>query len=134
MRIDSAAAQAAPAPRRGKTDEAAAAATVSPPPTKPGKGAEHRSDVATVRQSVNHPDERATIVLPDLTAPRQGQCFAMAVATYQAVVAELAPPPAPTLPVVPPPTDEMPVVTPPLPLETTPVETPTVDATPVASA
>lgn len=103
---------------------------MSPPATKPVK-AVHRSDVATVRHWVNHPDERATIVLPDLTAPRQGQCYTKAVATYQAVVAQLAPPPtpdpAPRNPTggrkpgraPPSPLDESRIETPPPPLETT---------------
>ena len=76
------------------------------------QGAEHRSDVATLRQWVNHPDRRDAIALPDLAADHHGQGFAKAVAAYQAVVAATAPPAAD--PVVAPPVDGVPVVAPPV--------------------
>jgi 5'-nucleotidase len=106
MRIDTRAAAHTPAPRTppaepSTTPSAAAptpAPTTTPAPAAPpahGKGAEHRSDVATLRQWLNHPDRRDGITLPDLTVPAShGHGFANAVAAYQAVLAELVPPTA----------------------------------------
>jgi hypothetical protein len=114
------AAPAAPAPAPAPAPAAAPPTEGSAPATH-GRGAEHRSDVATLRQWVNHPELRSSITLPDLEAPHKGQGFAKAVEAYQAVIAATAPPAPPTDetpvvtdPVVPPPTDETPVVTDPV--------------------
>jgi len=110
MRIDSAAPAAhTPPPRRSKAEEAAAPPAAPAPAaeagrTSHGRGAEHRSDVATVLQWINHPDLRESLVLPDLQATHNGKGFANAVAAYQAVLAELTPP-VTEEPVPPEPTD-----------------------------
>lgn len=136
MRIESAAFPAAPTPHRSSKPEqvttttpapASSSAAASPPvatPSKHGNGAEHRSDVATLRQWVNHPDQRAAIVLPDLTSTPRGHGFATAVAAYQAALAELAPPPAPPAAETPPvaPVAQKPVVETPPAVDTPPVE------------
>ena len=84
-------------------------------------GHSHRSDVATLRQWINHPDLRAELTLPDLAAEHKGNGFQKAVAAYQAAAVTGTPTP---------PADPAPVVTDPAPVETgtTPVET---DAAPV---
>jgi hypothetical protein len=107
MRIDSRAVPHTPTPRTPPAEPAspsapaaaapapASATTPAPAPAAHGKGAEHRSDVATLRQWLNHPDRRDGITLPDLTVPAShGHGFANAVAAYQAVLAELVPPTA----------------------------------------
>lgn len=72
-------------------------------------GHSHRSDVAALRQWINHPDLRAELTLPDLGAEHQGNGFRKAVAAYQAAAAIANPtPPADPAPVV---TDPAPVVT-----------------------
>ena len=53
----------------------------------------HRSDVAALRQWINHPDLRDALGLPDLTGEHQGNGFAKAVEAYQSV-APVADPPA----------------------------------------
>jgi hypothetical protein len=78
----------------------------------------HRSDVAALRQWINHPDLRAEVPVPDLTAEHKGNGFQKAVAAYQAAAATAAPtPPADPAPVV---TDPAPVVTDPAPVVTDP--------------
>lgn len=114
MRIDIALPPSAAAPARRSRAEAAdgppapGAPTEDSAPASRGRGADHRSEVATLRQWVNHPELRASTELPDLEGSHPGQGFAKAVAAYQAVVAETAPP------AVTPPVDETPVVTPPV--------------------
>jgi hypothetical protein len=96
----------------------------SPPPTEPEASAEtakphglvraadhsHRSDVAALRQWINHPDLRSELALPDLTAEHKGNGFAKAVAAYEAAVASATPPPATDAP---PATDPPPASDPP---------------------
>lgn len=135
MRIDSPAPHATHAPRQraaAATDTTTTPAP-APAPTTPrsadaatkGRGAEHRSDVATLRQWVNHPDRRDAMTLPDVNATdHRGQGFAKAVEAYRAVLAELpAPPAAP--PVTDPVTDPVTVIVPP------PAAPPVTDTVPV---
>jgi hypothetical protein len=51
----------------------------------------HRSDVAALRQWINHPDLRSELSLPDLTTEHKGRGFEKAVAAYEAATA--TPPP-----------------------------------------
>ena len=95
----------------------------------------HRSDVAALRQWINHPDLRAELPVPDLTAEHKGNGFQKAVAAYQAAAATGTPTPsADPAPVV---TDPAPVVTDPAPIVTDPVEPGTApvetDAAPIIS-
>ena len=77
----------------------------------------HRSEVAALRQWINHPDLRAELTLPDLAAEHKGNGFQKAVAAYQAAVAIASPTPsADPAPV----TDPAPVVTDPAPVVTDP--------------
>lgn len=77
----------------------------------------HRSDVATLRQWITHPELRSELTLPDLAAEHKGNGFQKAVAAYQAAVAIANPtPPADPAPV----TDPAPVVTDPAPVVTDP--------------
>ena len=50
-------------------------------------GHSHRSDVAALRQWINHPELRADLALPDLTAEHHGNGFQQAVAAYEAATA-----------------------------------------------
>jgi hypothetical protein len=127
---------AAPQP----AEVAGPAAADAPAEAKPhglvrAAGHSHRSDVAALRQWINHPDLRAELPVPDLTAEHKGNGFQKAVAAYQAAVAIGTPtPPADPAPVVTDPapvvTDPAPVVIDPAPVESgaAPVET---DAAPV---
>lgn len=126
MRIDAPAPHATPAPRQRAAAAPVEAAPPEPPRTAPkGKGAEHRSDVATLRQWVNHPDRRDAMTLPDVDASgRRGQGFAKAVEAYRSVLAELPPPPA-APPVTDPVTDPVTVTVPP------PAAPPVTDPAPV---
>jgi hypothetical protein len=107
--------EATPAPAPAPATTTTEALETAPVTTSRGRGAEHRSDVATLRQWVNHPERRDSIALPDLTtAAPHGQGFAKAVAAYQAVLAELAPqvtegPPVDPAPVDPAPLDPTPL-------------------------
>lgn len=47
----------------------------------------HRSDVAALRQWINHPDLRSELALPDLTGEHKGNGFQTAVAAYKAIIA-----------------------------------------------
>ncbi len=108
--------------------EADAPAEVKPHGLVRAAAHSHRSDVAALRQWVNHPDLRAELTVPDLTAVHKGNGFQKAVAAYQAAAAIGTPTtPADPAPVV---TDPAPVVTDPAPVEggAAPVET---DAAPV---
>lgn len=60
------------------------------------RAAEHsnRTDVAALRQWINHPELRADLALPDLTAPARGKGFERAVAAYTAAAGDGTPPPA----------------------------------------
>jgi hypothetical protein len=53
----------------------------------------HRSDVAALRQWINHPDLRSELSLPDLTTEHNGRGFEKAVAAYEAATATAIPPP-----------------------------------------
>ena len=107
----------------GRPDAAAPAETAPPPapvttpepevseaPAESGKAhglvraAEHshRSDVAALRQWINHPDLRSDLTLPDLSTEHKGRGFEKAVAAYEAAMGSAAAPPA---------TDSTPVVT-----------------------
>jgi len=124
MRIDSSPATHTHTPpvRRARTEQTEPTAAPAPAASpKPGRGAEHRSDVATLRQWVNHPERRDAIALPDLEATGGSKGFANALAAYRSVLAELAPPPAPPAPVV------DPVVDPTVDPVVNPVVDPTVD-------
>jgi hypothetical protein len=91
-------------------------------------GHSHRSDVAALRQWINHPDLREDLTVPDVSAEHKGNGFAKAVAAYENVMASTAPvvtDPIVTDPVV---TDPSPVVTDPI--VTDPVVT---DPTPVVT-
>ena len=55
----------------------------------------HRSDVAALRQWINHPGVRSDLTLPDLSTEHKGNGFAKAVAAYEATIASATPPPAP---------------------------------------
>jgi hypothetical protein len=55
----------------------------------------HRSDVAALRQWINHPELRSDLALPDLSTEHKGHGFQKAVAAYEAVIATATPPPAP---------------------------------------
>ena len=104
----------------------------------------HRSDVAALRQWINHPDLRDDLPLPDLTAEHKGNGFEKAVAAYEAALAVGNPPPAtdpaPVAtdpdPVIPDPgpvvSDPAPVVTDPKPAVSDPAPVVSVSA-PVAS-
>jgi hypothetical protein len=78
----------------------AAAPPVTPEPAEadaPAEGKAHglaraaghsnRSDVAALRQWVNHPELRDSLELPDLTAEHNGNGFQKAVAAYEAAIA-----------------------------------------------
>lgn len=54
----------------------------------------HRSDVAVLRQWINHPDLRSDLALPDLSTEHKGNGFQKAVAAYEAIIAIGNPPPA----------------------------------------
>jgi len=87
-------------------------------------GMSHRSDVAALRQWINHPERRNELPLPDLTADHHGTGFQKAVAAYQAATATVDPAPV-TAPVV----DPAPVtgsgsVTDPAPSTNTPIVDP----------
>lgn len=58
----------------------------------------HRSDVAALRQWVNHPELRNDLALPDLAAEHKGNGFARAVAAYEAAIAAGTPDPVTTDP------------------------------------
>jgi hypothetical protein len=77
------------------------------------RAAEHsnRSDVAALRQWINHPELRDGLTVPDLAAEHKGKGFERAVAAYQAVAP--APPPADPVVVTDPVTPD-PVVTDPV--------------------
>jgi hypothetical protein len=47
----------------------------------------HRSDVAALRQWINHPDLRSDLPLPDPSAEHKGNGFQQAVAAYEAIIA-----------------------------------------------
>ena len=126
------AATQARATRRPETDASAQAPApaTTPEPSQPAAPAEtakphglvraadnsHRSDVAALRQWINHPDLRSDLTLPDLSTEHKGNGFAKAVAAYEAAIASAAPPSDPA-PVV---TDPDPVVTDPAPAVTDP--------------
>ena len=133
------AASQARATRRPETDAPAQAPapTTTPEPSQTEAPAEtakphglvraadhsHRSDVAALRQWINHPDLRSDLSLPDLATEHKGNGFAKAVAAYEAAIASAAPQPATDPdPVVPDPvvTDPDPVVTDPAPVVTDP--------------
>jgi hypothetical protein len=96
--------------RRPETDapaEAPAPAPVPVPetseteaPTESGKAhglvraAEHshRSDVAALRQWINHPDLRSDLSLPELSSEHKGKGFEKAVTAYEAIIAIGNPP------------------------------------------
>ena len=50
-------------------------------------GHSHRSDVAALRQWINHPDLRSDLALPDRSTEHRGNGFEKAVAAYEAVTA-----------------------------------------------
>lgn len=99
-----------PAPVAAPTDETpgAEAPAEGEKAHGPVRAAEHsnRSDVAALRQWINHPELRSDLALPDLSAEPKGNGFAQAVAAYQAIIAIGTPPatdpvvtdPAPTDP------------------------------------
>jgi len=70
----------------------------------------HRSDVAALRQWINHPDLRSDLPLPDLSTEHNGKGFEKAVAAYQAIIGAGSTPA----------TDPAPVVTNPAPVGTDP--------------
>ena len=74
-------------------------------------GGSRRSDVAALRQWINHPDLRVDLALPDLAAERKGNGFERAVAVYEAAIA-IGPPPITT--------DSDPVTTDPAPVVSEP--------------
>jgi hypothetical protein len=88
----------------------------------------NRSDVAALRQWINHPDLRIDLPLPDLSAEHRGNGFEKAVAAYESIIAIGSPPasteptpvPAPVVsdPVV---SDPDPAVSDPPPVVTEPV-------------
>src|SRR3954453_21235605 len=101
-----------------------------PPATDPGEkpahglvggaGDSHRSSVAALRQWINHPERRAEMGTPDLTATHHGKGFEKAVAAYQAAIAgaPTVTDPAPTTPpesTTPPPPNPHPPPPPPRP-------------------
>jgi hypothetical protein len=91
----------------------------------------HRSDVAALRQWINHPDLRNDLPLPDLSGEHKGNGLRQAVAAYEAIIAIGNPPPAADpAPAV---TDPAPVITEPAPVvpDTAPVVT---DPAPVVPA
>jgi hypothetical protein len=105
-----------PAPETPTTD----APSEGDRPHGPQAAAEHshRSDVAALRQWINHPEARADLALPDLAAEHKGNGFQKAVAAYQAMMASSNPtPPTDPAPVV---TEPAPVVTEPAPVVTEP--------------
>jgi hypothetical protein len=124
------------ATRRPETDSPAQAPTPAPAPepseapaesTKPHglvRAAEHshRSDVAALRQWINHPDLRSDLTLPDLSTEHKGKGFAKAVAAYEAAVAGATPPPAADAPTV---IEPVPVVAEPDPVLDPPLPEPT---------
>jgi hypothetical protein len=128
------AASQARATRRPEADAPAQAPAPAPAPatsepeasTETGKAhglvraAEHsnRSDVAALRQWINHPDLRSDLSMPDLSTEHAGNGFAKAVAAYEAATAIGDPPPVPVPePVI---TDPAPAVTEPTPGVTEP--------------
>jgi hypothetical protein len=80
------------------------------------RAAEHsnRSDVAALRQWINHPDLRSELAPSDLTVEHKGNGFAKAVAAYESIIA-IGSPPASSDPVVPDPVVPEPVVPEPVP-------------------
>lgn len=106
--------------------------TGSAPPAEPtgsglagAVGVSHRSDVAALRQWINHPELRNDLPLPDLTVDHHGTGFQKAVAAYQAATATVDPAPV-TAPVTDPaPIASTPVVDP----DPTTDQAPTTDAT-----
>ena len=97
------------ATRRSETDAPAQAPAPAPTsePSQPEAPAEiakphglvraaehsHRSDVAALRQWINHPDLRSDLDVPDLATERKGNGFVKAVAAYEAATAIANPPP-----------------------------------------
>jgi hypothetical protein len=81
---DASAQAPAPAPTPALADPEAPAETGKPHGLV--RAAEHsnRSDVAALRQWINHPDLRDDLPLPDLSAEHKGQGFQKAVAAYKA--------------------------------------------------
>src|SRR4051812_46259466 len=125
-------AAAPPAPDPGPAATAPATA-VTEPVEKPahglvgGAGDSHRSGVAALRQWINHPERRAEMGTPDLTATHHGKGFEKAVAAYQAAIAgaPTVTDPAPTTPpesTTPPVTDPAPTTPPVSTTEPVPVE------------
>jgi hypothetical protein len=110
-----------PAPPTGPaaTDPAPAPVVPTEPPAEkahgPGRDAAqlHRSEVATLRQWINHPERRTDLELPDLAAAHKGNGFQKAVAAYQAAVG-VTPPATDPAPVVDPPVIDPPLIDPPL--------------------
>ena len=115
------AAAQARAARRPETDAPAQAPAPTPEPSQPKVPAEtgkphglvhaadhsHRSDVAALRQWINHPDFRSDLSLPDLSTEHEGKGFQKAAAAYEAASA-IATPQATDSP---PATDPAPIVT-----------------------
>jgi hypothetical protein len=109
--------ESAPAP--SPADTPAAPEAEAPAETKPHgllRAAEHshRSDVAALRQWINHPELRDSLTVPDLAGEHNGKGFERAVAAYHAVMPATPPPPA----------DPPPVVTDPAPVPSDPVVVP----------
>lgn len=46
----------------------------------------HRSDVAALRQWINHPERRDSLTVPDLESEHKGKGFERAVAAYHAAM------------------------------------------------
>lgn len=96
--------------------EADAPAPAAPAPTSETSGAEapaesgkphglvraaehsHRSEVAALRQWINHPELRDSLTVPDLAAEPNGSGFQKAVAAYEAAIATANPPATDTPP------------------------------------
>ena len=105
----------APAPTSEPSQPEAPAETGKPHGLVRAADHSNRSDVAALRQWINHPDLRSDLTLPDLSTEHKGNGFAKAVAAYEAVIAvgnNPAPPPD-SAPVV---TDPDPVVSDPAPV------------------
>jgi hypothetical protein len=111
-RAEDAAAVTAPAPAPAETAEAPAPEAPAEEKAHGLVGAadhSHRSDVAALRQWINHPELRGDLALPDLAAEHHGNGFHQAVAAYEAVIALADPAPAADTPAV---VDPVPVTDP----------------------
>jgi len=106
-------AQAAPDPAEpGSVTGSASPAEPTASGLAGAAGVSHRSDVAALRQWINHPERRNDLPLPDITVDHHGTGFQKAVAAYQAATAAADPAPvadpAPSTntPIVEPPTTD----------------------------